>query len=83
MTASSGAERFIVTIRDSEADPDYDFHVSVPDGVSPAEAIDAVGAMIRAVKAADPDEFSFEDLQPRLVAAGYLILAAYTCPERW
>jgi hypothetical protein len=75
--------QILIRIVDAD-DANYDSFALAPEGMDGDAARDAVDAMIRQVKDANPEEYLWEELEQLLVLAGFLPYGEIvTTSETW
>lgn len=74
--------RVIVVIMDGDS-PEFDFPILGPEGMNGEDAAKLTDQLMHEVQIADPEEYGYEDLEPKLLAAGFLCPHVVTTTEKW
>ena len=73
----------ILRIPDLDGNTDYDSFIVIPDGMSVPVVRNIVDKAITRVKALNPDEYLFEDLEAELKKANFVIAKVYNTKKSW
>jgi hypothetical protein len=73
----------ILRIPDLDGNTDYDSFVVIPDGMKVPVVRNIVDKAITYVKALNPDEYLFEDLETELKKANLVIAKVYKTNQSW